>query len=283
LSGMSKGNAWANPSTTSTANVIQMAAFLEERSHSPDMQEVNQKLCEVVAPKRGERILEVGCGSGVLCRILAPCLQPDGDVIGIDISYKMAMEAGEYALSAGVIGGIDFGSAGAEALPFSDASFDCAVAARLLLHVANPALVIGEMMRVVKPGGKVVVMDWDFGTVAVDHPDRKMTRQLLHWRNDYHGGNNWSGRQLWRHMKEAGLRNVSVHPCVLIAHDESDGLTQSLWRAAQVACEAGVISEQERENWVMELKKRIQAGTFFASIVYFIVMGNVAGLRKQAI
>ena len=279
---MSKGNAWANPSTTSTANVIQMAAFLEERSHSPDMQEVDQKLCELVAPKHGELILEVGMGSGALCRRLIPCIQPKGIVVGVDISYTMTKKAVEYAHSAGINRGVDFGSALAEALPFENACFDCAVAARLLLHVSNPARVIGEMMRVVKPGGKVVVMDWDFGTVAVDHPDREMTRQLLNWRNDHHGGNNWSGRQLWRYMNEAGLQNVAAYPCVLVAHDESNGLTQSLWRAAQVACEAGAISEHEREIWVTELKKHIQAGTFFASIVYFIVKGTVAGPRNQA-
>lgn len=280
---MSKGDAWANPSTTSTANVIQMAAFLEERSQLPDMQEVNQKLCELLAPRHGEHILEVGTGSGILCRMLISCVQPKGNMVGVDISHAMAAQAAEYAVSAGITRGIDFGSAVAEALPFVDACFDCAVAARLLLHVASPARVIGEMMRVVKPGGKIVVMDWDFGTVTVDHPDREMTRQLLQWRNDHHGGNNWCGRQLWRYMNEAGLQNVSVHPCVLIAHDESNGLTQSLWRAAQVACEAGAISEHERENWVTILKKRIQAGTFFASIVYFIVNGNVAGPRKQVI
>ena len=276
FSGMNKGNAWANPSVTSTANVIQMAAFLEERSHFPDTQVINQRLYELVDPKQGEHILDVGTGSGVLCRMLAPRLQPEGDIVGVDISYEMGMKAAEYTLLDGITSGIDFVSAAAEKLPFVDASFDAAIAARLLLHVANPAQVIDDMTRVVKPGGKLVVMDWDFETVAVDHPDRKTTRQLLHWRNDHHGGNNWSGRQLWRYIKEAGLQNVSVHPYVMVANDESDGLTQSLWRAAQVACEGGAITEQEKVDWIRELKQRIQVGTFFASIVYFIVRGNVA-------
>ena len=76
-------------------------------------------------------------------------------------------------------------------------------------------------------------------------------------------------------MSNAGLQNLSVHPWVSITHSEEDGLTQSLWRAAQVACEAGVISPVEQDDWVNELKDRIRAGIFFASIVYFIVMGTV--------
>lgn len=276
---MSEPNAWSNPSAVGTANIVQMAAFLEERSRSSDSHEVNRKLCKLVTAKSGEYLLEVGSGSGVLCRMLAPSLLPDGYIVGVDISPEMALEAQKFALSAGMTSGINFIAGLANALPYSEASFDCAIAARLLLHVTDPGKVICEMARIVKPGGRIVVMDWDFDTVAVDHPDREQTRKLLHWRNDHHGGNNWSGRQLWRQMHDAGLQNLSVHPLVLVAHDESDGLTQSLWRAAQVACEGGAISEDEKEAWVKELKNRIQKGSFFASIVYFIVIGTVVSTR----
>jgi len=252
-----------------------MAAFLEERSRTPDMQAVNQKLCETVAAKPGERLLEVGSGSGIVCRMLASQLQPSGQVVGVDISPEMTTEAQKYAFAEEIARGITFETGTAESLPYPEASFDGALAARLLLHAAEPDTVIREMKRVVKPGGRVVVMDWDFDTVTVDHPDRELTRRLLHWRNDHHGGNNWSGRQLWRRMREAGFQNLSVHPWVSVVHSEEDGLTQSLWRAAQVACEAGAISSVEHDDWVNELKNRIRTGTFFASIVYFIVKGTV--------
>jgi len=252
-----------------------MAAFLEERSRTPDMQAVNQKLCETVAAKPGERLLEVGSGSGVLCRMLAPNLQPGGQIVGVDISPDMTIEAQKYAFAEGIDNGITFETYSAESLPYPEASFDGAISARLLLHAAEPEIVIHEMKRVIKPGGRVIVMDWDFDTVTVDHADRELTRRLLHWRNDHHGGNNWSGRQLWRRMREAGFQNLTVHPWVSVVHNEEDGLTQSLWRAAQVACEARVISSVEQEDWINELKDRIYAGTFFASIVYFIVIGTV--------
>ena len=252
-----------------------MAAFLEKRSRTPDMQAINQKLCETVAAQPGERLLEVGSGSGILCRMLAPQLQPGGQIVGVDISPEMTLEAQKYALAEEIDNGITFETCAAESLPYPEANFDGAIAARLLLHAAEPEAVIHEMKRVVKPGGRVVVMDWDFDTVTVDHPDRELSRRLLHWRNDHHGGNNWSGRQLWRRMSNAGLQNLSVHPWVSITHSEEDGLTQSLWRAAQVACEAGVISPVEQDDWVNELKDRIRAGIFFASIVYFIVKGTV--------
>jgi len=276
-------NSWANPSKAGETDAVQMAAFLEERSRLPDITQVNQKLCEVVDAKPGERLLEVGSGSGVLCRLLAPHVQPNGCIVSVDISPEMTAEARKYALTAGISREIAFETGSAEALPYADASFDGAIAARLLLHVSDPEAVIHEMLRVVKPGGRVLVMDWDFETVTVDHPDREQTRRLLHWRSDHHGGNNWSGRQLWRRMQVAGLQDLSVYPWVTVSHCEADGLTQSLWRAAQVACEGGAISPAEQEAWVKELKGRIQAGTFFASIVYFIVKGFVVSAKKQAV
>ena len=121
------------------------------------------------------------------------------------------------------------------ALSAEDATYDAAFGARLLLHVADPFLVVAEMARVVKPGGRVVLMDWDFETVTVSHPDRELTWRLLHWRCDHHSGDNWSGRRLLGHALGAGLRDVTVVPVVTVARDEAAALTGSMFRVAEVA------------------------------------------------
>jgi len=272
---MNSRNAWANPTSAGGGDAIQMAAFLEERSQAPDMKKINQVFCGIVAARPGERLLEVGSGSGILSRLLATALQPGGSIAAVDISPEMTVEAKRFSSVEGCRSGIAFLNGAAESLPFQQASFDATIAARLLLHVPDPKTVIFEMKRVVKPGGRLVVMDWDFDTVTVDHPNRELTRRLLHWRCDHHGGNNWSGRQLWRLMKSADLRDCTLHPQVSIVHAEADGLTQSLWRAAQVAVAAEAISPLEQQTWIDDLKHDLEEGTFCASIVYFIVEGYV--------
>jgi hypothetical protein len=104
-----------------------------------------------------------------------------------------------------------------------------------------------------------------------------LTRRLLHWRGDHYGGNNWSGRQLWRLMLDAGLRGVSVTPVVTVVHDDNTSLTQSLWRAAEVARDGSAITPDEHAAWTGELKARLASRCFFASIAYFIVCGVCAG------
>ncbi|MGB7876419.1 MAG: methyltransferase domain-containing protein [Anaerolineales bacterium] len=271
---MSHVNNWSNPSEASAQDVADMAAALEERGRAFDQQQVNAALISVLAPTPDEHLLEVGCGSGLLCRLIAPAVAPAGKIAGLDISSEFVRIARDNAINAELSDSIQWGAGQAEALPFQEAKFDGVLAARLLLHVSNPQSVLCELVRVIRPGGRVVVMDWDFDTLALDHPNRELTRRLLHWRCDHHGGNNWSGRQLWGQMVSAGLTNVRVVPFVSVAHHEQDSLTLSLFRAAQVARDGGAIAPGEYDAWIGELRSSLAAGCFFASIVYFIVSGE---------
>jgi len=271
---MSHSNAWSNPSAVSAEDAARMAAFLEDRARCPDQAQVNAALRDVVAGQPGERVLEVGCGSGALCRLVAPDLRPGGEMVGVDLAPDMIAAARQYAETNPRP---RFDVASGEQLPYDHASFDAAFAARLLLHVADPLAVARAMARVVRPGGRVVLMDWDFETLAVNHPDRALTRRLLNWRCDNHGGDNWSGRKLLGYAAAAGLGNLSVLPVTTIARDETAALTGTLWRAAEVARDRGGITSEEHDAWVGELKRQIAAGRFLASIVYFIVRGERTG------
>jgi ubiquinone/menaquinone biosynthesis C-methylase UbiE len=250
-----------------------MAQFLEERGNFPDQVQVNQYLQEVLAPQPGENILEAGSGSGILCRLVASMVVPGGRVTGLELSPYLVEEASQYAESEGMSELISFEVGNAESMPFESGRFDGSFAARLLMHSPDPDAIVRELTRVVRPGGRVVLMDWDFETAVVDHPAKEITRRILNWRTDNRDRNSWSGRQLWNKAKWAGLQALESHPFVSLAYDENNSLTQSLWRAAEEACSKGAISEEARDAWLADLKARIDDGTFFASIVYFLVKG----------
>ena len=86
---MSHANNWANPSQTSREEITEMASALEERGRAADQVQVNTGADGVLAPVHGDRLLEAGCGSGILCRQMAPAVAPDGRITGLDISPEL--------------------------------------------------------------------------------------------------------------------------------------------------------------------------------------------------
>ena len=102
----------------------------------------------------GGRALDVACGSGKLTRELAAIAGPRGRVVGLDFSENMLRVAGRGG------GGIRYERGDALALPFPDASFDAATIAFGLRNLADPGLGLREMARVLRPGGRAVVLEF---------------------------------------------------------------------------------------------------------------------------
>ena len=104
---------------------------------------------------RGMRVLDVACGTGRLTRLAAPRVGVDGGVVGIDASEGMLARA--RGRSAGT--SVAYEVADALALPFPDASFDAATIGFGLRNLADYRRGLAEMRRVVRPGGRVVVLE----------------------------------------------------------------------------------------------------------------------------
>lgn len=104
---------------------------------------------------RGLRVADLGTGTGILAQELA---RSGMRVVAIDVSARMLQAARRHA--AGAAGGVELVQAEAESLPLADAALDAAFAHMVLHSVASPAEVLREMARVVRPGGRVVVVDF---------------------------------------------------------------------------------------------------------------------------
>src|SRR5258707_6738835 len=102
---------------------------------------------------------------------------------------------------------VKFVLADATQLPFADASFDGCQASRVLGHVREPELAVAEMVRVARPGARVVVADGDMDLIAIDIPDRALARKVIHAACDQMA-QGWMGRQMPRLFQQAGLSNI---------------------------------------------------------------------------
>jgi ubiquinone/menaquinone biosynthesis C-methylase UbiE len=110
-------------------------------------------LLDAVELRPGDRVLDVACGTGVVTRLAADRVGPDGVVAGLDINPAMLAVARSDPRSAG----IEWHEGDAESLPLADGSFDVAVSSLGLQFVPDRASALHEMQRVLAPGGRLAI------------------------------------------------------------------------------------------------------------------------------
>ena len=106
----------------------------------------------------GERVLDLGCGAGTDSLVAAQMVGSDGSVTGIDMTPEMLAKA---RLSGETMGAanVEFVQGEAEALPFPDASFDVIVSNGVIDLIPDKAAVFSELLRVLRPGGRIQIAD----------------------------------------------------------------------------------------------------------------------------
>ncbi len=121
--------------------------------------EMRGVLAEQIAPHPGTRVLDLGCGTGTFAIMLARA-NPEIEVVGIDPDPDIVRMAGRKAARSAA--GLVLKIAGAEALPFDQGAFDVVVST-LVFHHLPPAVkraALREALRVLRPGGRVLILDF---------------------------------------------------------------------------------------------------------------------------
>jgi len=156
-----------------------------------------EKLVRLTRLEPGESVLDVGCGTGTLAIAAKRCVGATGTVYGIDASLEMIARANKKARKAGVE--VVFKNGVAQALPFPDAQFDAVLTTMMLHHLPRKARqqLACEMRRILKPGGRVLAVD--FGT------DLGEKKSLL---THFHRHGHVDLRNIISVLSEAGLNSV---------------------------------------------------------------------------
>jgi SAM-dependent methyltransferase len=255
-----------------TVSLADRLRFLDDESRKPAMRWARQRSFELLALGPGVRVLDVGCGAGDEGRAMARLVAPGGEVVAIDVDAQMIAEARRRSDAAKLP--IEFRVADVYSLDFSDERFDAARAERAFLHLAEPQRALAQMVRVVKRGGRIAIVERDIETRTIDASDRGVTRRILNfWCDRFLGG--WVGRQLPRLLRDAGLGDITIEPVTVVDTDLAAFDRQyDLSRIAERAVAAGVITRDEAARWLDELQRRAAAGSFFASMTNFVVGGR---------
>jgi ubiquinone/menaquinone biosynthesis C-methylase UbiE len=254
-----------------------LAAALEVRGRTPSQVRLRRRFLRWVPVRAGARVLEVGCGTGVVARDLAALVGRRGAVTAVDPSATLLARA--RALSRGGAGGrLVFRRADGHRLPFGDGRFDVTLAITVILHVADPLRVVKEMARVTRPGGRVGLQDQDFGLIGAAHPDRALTATILDGVAARIYSEPHSGRRLGALLRAAGLTEVRM----LADTYQDTTLTQFsrsfLGRRAENAVRFGIVDAPTAERWLDGFNALHAEGNFVLTMQYFGAVG-VRGAR----
>ena len=245
-----------------------LARQMETLYRTRDVRRRRALVQDALAAQPGERILDVGCGSGFFVEELLETVGPEGAVVGIDISPQMlAAAAARCAGHPNVV----FQQADATALPVDEASFDAALCVQVLEYVADPTAALAQMHRALRPGGRVVVWDVDWATVTWHSEDpARMERVMRTW--DEHLTHPSLPRTLAARLRAAGFSDARAEGHVFTTttlDPEAFGTGVVLGLVEQFVAGRPAVGVDEAHAWAAEQRDLGARGELFFACTQF--------------
>jgi ubiquinone/menaquinone biosynthesis C-methylase UbiE len=285
------------PSAASVATTPDASYVEQKKAHQwlagmdriPEVTQYKEMSYELLQLHSGSVALELGCGLGDDAARLLPLVQPGGSVIGIDTSSKMVAEA--RTRHAGLLsseesltepGRLSFMVASAEGILLPDRSCDAVRVDRVLQHVSDPLIVLREVKRVLRPDGRVVVIEPDWRSMAI-HPgspnggdDDHVFEAVLQWQVQ-HTRHPLIGRQLRARLTQANFSDIQVLP---VAYSSSSFAVASyvleLATAGKSATQgqSSLITPEDLERWFRAAEQAEKACEFYMMAVLYFAVGR---------
>jgi SAM-dependent methyltransferase len=246
-------------------------ALLESRGHTIGYLQMVRTLLDEAQLHPGDAVLEVGCGTGVLCRWLARRTTRAHHITGVDINRYLLQEADSLARQDGLQGAIEFCEGNAESLPCPDGRFDVTMSVTVI-EEADANRMLAEMVRVTKPGGRVAVV-----ARAMDMPFLMNLRLSTGLKAKVEAPGAVGGVapqgcadvSLYQRMHHAGLTQVKMFP-QSPAFDRADpGMLEFMQNGFLPK-----LTQEEVQEWHMARSQAEAEGTFFMTFPHHCAVGT---------
>ena len=228
----------------------------------------------LLAPARiseGQRVVDYGCGPGMLSLELARRVGPTGFVYGVDINDLFLERAEKHAREAGLGERTEFRRAEQGRIPLEDASVDRVVCKNVLEYVDDPDATLREFRRVLRPGGRVHLLDSDWGMLVVEPLGPERIGEIfdaasIAFRTPL------IGRQLYGRLRAGGFNDVRIQ--VLAGPDTQGRAAPVLLHMAKYARESGRLDAATIDRFVDDVRAAIEEGTYLLILPQFVATGS---------
>lgn len=263
------GNSFSD--VDSSADPQLFVRCLEEQYAKNSLLRLNKvRTLELADIQSGHWVLDAGCGTGK-DTIQMAALVGTGHVFGIDFSREMIVTAKTAAATLDLP--ITFQHGNIYQLEFADNFFDRCRADKTFQHLADPQAAVTELIRVTKPGGKIIIAEPDHDSLIIDTPFIDINHRFMRFRSDQMTQGSIA-HQLYNIFKELGLENVGIEPLTraYTSYEEkrvSSPYLKEIWMAQ----EAGAVTKEEAESWAAYLREAIESDRFMCLQTYVITTG----------
>ena len=223
----------------------------------------------------GERVLDVGCGPGFLAAEMGAAVGATGRVVGIDRSPAMLALAHARCDSAGCGPQVELHPGDARRLPAAEGDFDAAVAVLTYEFSGDVDAALAELYRVLRPGGRAVVVDTDWDSIVWHSSDRfRMEQVLAAWVE--HLADPYLPRTLAPRLRRAGF--VMHHREIVPLFNPEWGADTYSFRLIGliqplVAGRHG-LTPADVADWAADLRRLGDAGTYFFSLNRYLFLAT---------
>jgi arsenite methyltransferase len=248
---------------------------LEAAYLTPDVVEQRHATLRALGLRPGERVLDVGSGPGLLTAEMAQGVGPAGHVTGLDVSDAMLALSQRRCGDLNGTGRVSFVKADATALPFPDATFDAATSIQVYEYVADLPSALAELHRVLRPGGRALILDTDWDSIVWHATDTdRMRRLLAAWTQRF--ADPHLPRSLASQLRAAGFGVNQPQVLVLLNPDYSPD-TYSIANGeimADFAVTRGKLTREEANAWLADLHQVGREGRYFFSLNRYLFLAT---------
>jgi SAM-dependent methyltransferase len=231
---------------------------------TPDVARQRFEVLALLAARPGERLLDIGSGPGFLVASLADAVGPSGAVHGVDSSTPMNTIARDLTRDRPWVT-IDEGDA--LALPYPPRTFDAAVSTQVYEYVADISAAVAELHRVLRPGGRALILDTDWDSVVWHTADRELHRRIMAaW--EEHLVHAHLPCTLPGHLRRGGFHLIrrSLIPLFNPVYEDETYSVRIMETIAQFVQGRQGLTRADADRWMADLRERGEEDDYLFSV-----------------